>query len=218
MLVKLDFVGNPYVGVYCTSSDNLLVISPTIPRRAVQRMSEALDIEAVRTNVGGSTVVGSLLRLNSHGAIVTDFAREDELQKLKGVNIAVVPHKLNAMGNNILCNDFGALVHPGYDQGFVKTVKDVLDVEVMIGTIAGIRTVGSWAVATNKGVLCHPHIRDDEKRVVEDLFKVPAVITTANYGTAQIGACIVANSQGAVVGSRTTPIEMGRIEEGLSIF
>ena len=54
-----------------------------------------------------------------------------------------------------------------------------------------------------------------EMAVVRDLLKVPVRNTTANYGTAQIGACLIANTRGAVIGSKTTPIEMGRIEEGL---
>lgn len=167
MFVKLDFVGNPYIGVYCTSSEELLVVSTTVPKRAVQRLSEALGIPAVQTTIGGSTVVGSLVRLNSHGVVVSGFATDAEIEKFKGFNVLTSPHKLNAMGNNILCNDRGALVHPGYDGEFVKNLEDVLDVEVTRGTIAGIRTVGSWGVATEKGVLCHPHATDEEKALLE---------------------------------------------------
>jgi translation initiation factor 6 len=51
--------------------------------------------------------------------------------------------------------------------------------------------------------------------LLKDVLRVPARTTTANYGTAQVGACVVANTRGAIIGSRTTPIEMGRLEEGL---
>jgi len=218
LLVKLDFVGNPYLGVYCTSSEELLIASVATPRKAVQRISEALGIPVIQTTVGGSTVVGSLARLNSHGIVLSGFATQEELSRFKGFNVLAAPVKLNAMGNNILCNDNGAMVHPAYETDFIKQLEDVLDVEVTRGTIAGIRTVGSWGVATNKGVLCHPHATDQERALLERVLRVPASITTANYGTAQIGACMVANSKGAVVGSRTTPIEIGRIEDGLSLY
>jgi translation initiation factor 6 len=33
-----------------------------------------------------------------------------------------------------------------------------------------------------------------------------------------VGAGIVANSKGALVGDETTPIEMGRIEDGLVLY
>jgi translation initiation factor 6 len=54
--------------------------------------------------------------------------------------------------------------------------------------------------------------------LLKSALHVPVMITTANYGAAQVGACIVANSHGAVVGARTTPIEIGRIEEGLGLY
>jgi translation initiation factor 6 len=73
-------------------------------------------------------------------------------------------------------------------------------------------------VATNLGVLAHPHATEAELKAVQAALQVPAMITTANYGTAQVGACLVANSKGAVLGSRTTPIEIGRIEEGLRLY
>jgi translation initiation factor 6 len=217
LLVRLDFVGNPYIGVYCAASDSLMVASSAIPKKTMQKIGRALDVPTIQTTIGGSTVVGSLVRMNSHGIVVNDFVADEEKRLFKGVNMLVSPHKLNAMGNNVLCNDNGAVVHPGYDRQFVSELEDALDVEVVRGTVAGIRTVGSWAVATNRGALCHPHVRDEEKSVLEEVLKVPATITTANYGTAQIGACMVANGRGAAVGNRTTPIEMGRIEDGLML-
>src|SRR5436309_1549931 len=119
---------------------------------------------------------------------------------------------------NVLCNGHGAGVHPGYNEEALALIQEVLGVPVVRATIAGIRTVGAVAVATNKGAVCHPHARPGEMDLLKTTLRVPVMITTANYGAAQVGACIVANSRGAVVGARTTPIELGRIEEGLGLF
>ena len=172
-------------------------------------------MDVVRTTMGGANVVGSLLALNSKGAVVTGFASPEERGALHGLSVLVLPHRLNAAGNNILCNDLGAIVHPGYDDRTIGLISDVLGVDAVRGTLAGMRTIGSAGVATNKGVLAHPHASERELVLLRDVLKVPAKITTANYGTAQVGACLVANSKGAVVGARTTPIELGRIEDGL---
>jgi len=43
-------------------------------------------------------------------------------------------------------------------------------------------------------------------------------MSTENYGAAQVGRWMSAIKQGTVVGSRTTSIELGRIEEGLGLF
>ena len=189
-----------------------------MPAKAAKTIGETLDVRVVATRLGGANVVGSLLAMNSRGAVVTWFAAPGELDELTGLSVLVLPHRLNAAGNNILCNDRGAVVNPGYDERTVRLIGDALGVECARGTVAGMRTIGSASVATNKGALAHPHATEAELAVVRDLLKVPVLITTANYGTAQVGACMVANSKGAVVGYRTTPIELGRIEEGLGYY
>lgn len=206
------------MGVYCAAGDSLAVVGADVPPRASRAIEETLQVPVVRTTVGGANVVGSLVALNANGAVVTGFASPDEQGALKGLRVLVLPHRLNAAGNNILCNDRGAVVNPGYDDKTVRLIADAFGVEAVPGTMAGMRTIGSAGVATNKGVLAHPHAAEAELAVIRDVLKVPAMITTANYGTAQVGACLVANSKGAVVGARTTPIELGRIEEGLGYY
>ena len=217
MLRRLEFAGNPYVGVFSAANDDLLIVPPGLPKSAIKHMDEALETSHIVTNVAHSTVIGSLLALNSKGVLASPFIEEAELDAI-GDAVYPLPHRLSAVGNNVLCNDHGAVVHPGYDEEAVDFIADVLGVPVVRGTVAGIRTVGSVAVATNKGVLCHPHARPGEMEVLKSTLRVPVMITTANYGAAQVGACMVANSHGAVVGARTTPIELGRIEEGLELF
>ena len=217
MLRRLEIAGNPYIGVFCAANDELLIVAPDVPKSAIRHIGGALETSPIVTSVGHSTVVGALLALNSKGILASPFIEEAELDAI-GDAVYPLPHRLSAVGNNVLCNDYGAVVHPGYDDEAVTFIGEVLGVDVVRGTVAGIKTVGSVAVATNKGVLCHPHARPGEMEVVKSTLRVPVVITTANYGAAQVGACMVANSHGAVVGSRTTPIELGRIEEGLGLF
>ena len=53
---------------------------------------------------------------------------------------------------------------------------------------------------------------------IQRVLGVKPQICTANYGTGQVGACMMANSRGALVGEATTPIELGKIEEGLVLY
>lgn len=217
MLRRLEVAGNPYVGVFCAANDERLIVAPGLPKSAIKHMNEALGTMHVTTSVGHSTVIGALIAMNSKGILASPFIEEAELEAI-GDAVYPLPHRLSAVGNNVLCNDYGAIVHPGYDDEAVGFIGEVLGVPVLRGTVAGIRTVGSVAVATNKGVLCHPHARPGEMEVLKSTLRVSVMITTANYGAAQVGACMVANSHGAVVGARTTPVELGRIEEGLGLF
>ena len=88
----------------------------------------------------------------------------------------------------------------------------------MKGTIAGLKTVGTAAIITNRGGLCHPKVKKDELEFLKSFFKIDITTGTANYGTPLIGACLIANSKGAVTGTTTTGIELGRIEDGLNLI
>ena len=217
MLRRLEVNGNPNIGVFCAANEDLLLLDPAVPKPAVRRIAEALEARAVQTNVAHSSVLGSLVAMNSNGILASPFIEEGEIEAIGGP-VYPLPHRLSAVGNNVLCNDRGAVVHPGYNDDAVAFISEALGVPAARGTVAGVRTVGAVAVATNKGVLCHPHARPAEMDLLKQTLGVPVAITTANYGSALVGACMVANTKGAVVGSKTTPIELGRIEEGLGYF
>jgi len=217
LLKKLDIHGNPYIGVFCKGCEDLTIVSPTLGKAEIKIIEEALGTEVVSTTIAGSIIPGVLVAMNSRGMVVTDFATEEELAPFKK-DILRIPDKHNAAGNNILTNDYHALVNPDLKKSAIREVEDVLGVEAVRGTIAGMKTVGTAAVATNKGVLCHPHTTESEIALLRELFKVPVSIGTANYGTSVVGACMIANSKGAVIGHTTTGVEMNRIEEALGLI
>lgn len=219
MLRLADVFGSPYLGVYCSANEEFAILPEGADRSFVKDVEQVLKVEVVKTYIAGSTLVGSLVAMNSNGVVVTNFAEKQELAKLpKRLRVGVMEEKLNAAGNNIVANDKGACVHPAASRHSVAMIKDVLGVEVRKGAIAGIETVGSVCLATSKGVVCHPRTSEDELKELSSLFGIPAAVATLNYGTPYLGACAIANSKGACVGSLSTPIELGRLEDGLGLF
>jgi translation initiation factor 6 len=211
--------GSAYVGVYCSASEEYAVLADSVEPRVVKDIERTLGVQVIRTFIAGSTVVGSLVAMNSNGLVVTNFVERSELGKIpKVLRVARMEEKINAAGNNILVNDNAAYVHPAASRSTVRMLEDVLGVEVRRSAVAGIETVGSAAIATAKGVVCHPRTSDDELKEISSFFKVPASLATLNYGTPYLGACAVANSKGAYVGMRSTPIELGRLEDGLHLY
>jgi translation initiation factor 6 len=218
-LKKLDINGNPYIGIFCAANDEFVIAPKNISKGTIRRIQKTMEVDVFTTTIGGSTVIGALLALNSRGVVVTEFVEENELKEVEGrARIAMIPDKLNAAGNNILVNDNAALIHPDLKKDTITIIEDTLDVEVEKGTIFGLKTVGAAAVVTNKGGLFHPKIDEEELKFFEELFKVPFVKGTANYGTPLIGACLIGNTKGAITGNNTTGIELGRIEEGLGLI
>jgi len=220
MFELLDFNENPNIGVYCRANDSVVFIQKNLLKKVKNKISSTLDANIVELIIADSTIIGSLIALNSKGVIVTDFADQITLDKLKeqGLNVFVIKDIINAAGNDILTNDKGALIHPDMSMRSMKKIGETLEVSVERGTIASLKTVGMAAVVTNKGCLCHPKITEEEKKQLEDLFDVNVMIGTVNHGVPMVGSGLVANNKGVIIGNQTTGIEMGRIEEALGFL
>jgi len=220
MLQLLDFNENPNVGVYCRANDNIAFIQKGLTKKIKNKVSSVLEVDLVEISIAGSSIIGSLLSINSKGAVVCDFIDWDSMELIKnnGLDLCVIPDKYNAAGNDILVNDNGCLVHPDISNKSIKEIGNTFGVPVKKGTIGGLKTIGMAATVTNKGLLCHPKVSDDEKSLLEKIFDVPIMIGTVNHGSPVIGSGIVANNKGAIIGNLTTGIEMGRIEEALGFL
>ena len=78
--------------------------------------------------------------------------------------------------------------------------------------------VGTAAIATNKGCMTHPNIKDREVKTLEKTLGVPVNIGTVSYGSPFPGASVIANSNGFVASDSTSGPELGRITESLGFL
>jgi len=221
MLKRIDFNGNSHLGVYCRANNQIAFVHPFIEKKDMKVVEDVLGIKVVKITVGGSSIIGSLMAMNSHGMILADLVEEEEMEEIeKNFNgeILIIQDKFNAAGNNILTNDYGAIIHPMLGDETMKRIEETLDVKVEKSTIAGLMTVGMAAVATNKGALCHPKITEEERKMIEKMLDVEVKIGTVNHGMPYVGAGLVANIRGAITGIETTGIELNRIEDALDLI
>ncbi len=220
MFKRLDPFGNPNVGVYVRVTSSHLLHPPGLTDQNVRDLEDAFGLKGTEVTIGGSTLVGSLMAANKHGAVLADSASRAEMAILEdlGLNVArLQSSRLNATGNNILCNNKGGICNPAMTRGQQKAAAEALDIELVPGTIADIPTVGTAAVALDSGVLCHPLTTDTELSFIKQCLHAPARIGTVNHGHGLVGAGMAANPAGVACGSRTTGIELGRIEEALNL-
>lgn len=218
-LRQVDVNGNPYVGVVCVASEDLCLVPNEAKDEQVELIAEALGVPAVKTTVGGTNLLGTMVAMNARGAVVGDIVTNEELEVLREHREVLVLHgRLNCAGNLILANDSRAWVHPRLGKETRADIAEVLGVEVAEGDLAGMGVVGSVGCATNSGVLVHPKARKEELEELRGFFDLPVDIGTLNYGSPMIGASCVANSRGAVTGTPSTGIELGRLEDALGLI
>ena len=213
------FSGSPYLGVYLRVGERFAIGPPNVPRPVEHDLERLLGVEVLPSGVFDSEVVGAMVAANSHGIVLGDSIDPADRRELERVApVSVVRHRQNAMGNNVLANDVGALVHPEFPNEIVQEISRALEVPARRGTIAGLGTVGMAGVATNRGVVLHPKATEHELGFVAELLGVPVHRSTANFGVPIVGACLVANSNGILVGRPTPPVEIVHLQDGLGVL
>ncbi len=215
MIKKIDIDSSDFVGLFARVSDDIAIFSRSFDSKTADDISLFLKVKAIRANLNGINLAGSLVSMNSNGIIMPRESRI-ESDELGGRNVVYLKDKVNAMGNDILTNDRGAIIHKNFGKSSLKEIQDALDVEVLKSEIGGVKTVGSVSVLTPKGMLVTPTADEEEMKRLSQFFKVPIKQATANFGSIYVGSAMMANSSGVIVGTTTTPIELGRIDEALS--
>ncbi|RAP50262.1 MAG: translation initiation factor IF-6 [Methanosphaera sp. rholeuAM74] len=220
MIQRFDIDGNPNLGVSILAKDNVAIVSPGLQDSYIKSIEETLKVPIIKTPICGSNLAGALMAGNTNGLIVSQhiFSHELDIIRDHGINVEVIPDKLTAIGNIIVANDNGAIAHPDISDVARRVIEKTIEVEVVKSTIAGNDIVGSTIAATNKGALVHPDATDEEIGLIEDVLDVPTKIGTVNRGVKLVGACIIANSHGVIVGNNTTGPELARIDQVFNLF
>jgi translation initiation factor 6 len=215
-----SIVGSASIGVYSLANDKVVVIPKMVPLKKAERTAEWLKVKLVYTSIGGSVLAGALACANSNGILLPNSVRDEELTVIKSLfegNITVMETKKTAYGNLVLANDHGAVVDPRFKEPEIRQIAETLGVDAVPSEIAGLPYVGSLAVATNKGVLAHPLLKDEERKILENVFKVPVDVGTINCGIPYVGTGLIGNMHAAVAGSLTTGPEMFIIGNALDV-
>ncbi len=220
---SLSFYSDPNVGLYSKTSDKFCLAGNSIQERSVQKIEERLNVNVEKCVVANTDFVGLFVAMNSNGILLPKLVSENEMavfekisKKFK-VNLDVMNSRFSALGNLILCNDSGAIASKLFKESDVRKIEDCLGVEVVKAKIAGVDIVGSCGVATNRGCLLHRDSTEKEIELVESVLKVSADIGTANFGSPFVGSCMIVNSNGAIVGNKTTAPELQRTMDALQL-
>lgn len=215
-VLKTRVQGNENIGVFIKTIGDHVFIPKYTSASFKDKVIECFSVNPVETMVYQSNLLGIFLSGNRNGILIPYLITPEEyeiLQKILDIPLHPLNFTINAFGNVILTNDYGALISPWFDEKEAEEIKKILKVKVVRGTLAGFPVPGSVAVVTNRGGLAPPQTSEEEIRMLKDLFEVDFLKGTVNRGVRYLKLGIVANDKGALVGELTTPWEIETIIE-----
>jgi len=183
-------------------------------------IKKTFNLPLVMSTVATLDAVGIMSSANSNGIIVPYTTTDEELAQLRKsseVPVDWIDSKMTALGNIVLANDNGAICHPEFDSAARQKISDVLDVEVVPGTVARLPIVGSNTIATNVGAVVHPLATEEEMEMIAELLKVDVEAGTVNRGSPYTRLGVIANTDAMIVGSETTGVELAHISQVLGL-
>ncbi|MFW9922705.1 MAG: translation initiation factor IF-6 [Candidatus Thorarchaeota archaeon] len=219
-IIRTTVEGLTSLGAFGVATEKFAILSELWNEKAVTAISKALEVPITKLIIGDTSLIGILAAANSNGVLLPHIVGDRDITRLReflgnDININIVPSKITCLGNCILVNDKGAIIHEKFEPEAVEIIKDTLDVEIEKGNIIKSPLVGSHALATNRGVLTHPLTTEMEINWLSERLGVPVNVGTINRGIPFVSIGCFANSKGAIVGKDTTGPELQRIFQTL---
>ena len=215
---RINFNGDPNIGLYGFANDKYCFLGIEPLGKILEKIKSTLKVEVKMSTIGGTELAGIFSAGNKNGMVLTKIIEDYEFKKLKDLfdlNLEIIESKQTALGNLILCNDKGCLISEKMKK-FKKQIADALDCEVETGAIAKMDIIGSVAMASNTGCLCHREAREEEMKKIEEILKVNVDVGTVSYGSPFIKSGTIVNSKGLLFSDQTTGAELGRLSEVFS--
>jgi translation initiation factor 6 len=216
-MFKMNFNGNPNIGLLGMATDEYCLIGSRLPEKAMHRIHEVLKVPVICTELCGTELVGVFCAANSRCLLLPDIVFKSELKILDKhkINYALINTKHTALGNNIICNDFGCIASKKFGKTGIAEIEKALGVKVVQSTINKLGIVGSAAVLNKRGCLVHEDIRKDEKDIIEDTLDIICGTGTINMGSPFVKAGIIANNNGFIVSRSSGNPEIMNADEVL---
>lgn len=214
-VLKTNFRGNPSVGLYIYVTDRYCLVGPEVPEEVYAELGRVFEVPVHKFTIAGTGLVGVFLAGTNDHLLVPSIISEKEctlLEKL-GITYTIIDTLYTALGNNVLCNDHGCLISEEYPEEDRKHIATALSVPVKLFRIGEVMVVGSCAVATDKGCVCHKGVKEFEEEMIHQTLNVPITKGTINLGNPYIKAGLATNKHGMVVGDLSGGPEIVNAEE-----
>ncbi len=209
--------GNPNIGLYGFCTDTYALVGKEVPSELAEEIGKALKVPVHRITIAGTSLIGVFVAGNKNGLIIPSIIFDYELEALKKLKLPfhILDTQLTCLGNNVLCNDQGALINPEFSQQEMHFIQKALNVPVQKAILVELDNVGSLAALNKQGVLVHMDAGEKDLKLLKKVFGVEAFPGTVNLGNPYIKAGLLCNDQGYVIGEQSGGPEMVYVEQCL---
>lgn len=207
---RIDFNGNSNIGLFAFCNDNICLVGKEVPKKCIEKLEKVLKVPVHKIYIAGTSLVGVFLAGNNDTILVPSIAFENELKELDklSINYKIIDTKFTALGNNILCNDNGAIISSEFEAKAKKDIQKALAIPTSQQQIAEMDVVGSLCALNDKGGLVHRDASETELKKIEKLLKIDMEIGTVNFGSPYIKSAVILNKNGFLTGTQTTGPEI----------
>lgn len=211
---RMRIMGSIYTGIFGITNDKLCFLPPSINEKSEKKISEALDVKIVKTNIYSSPLLAVFAKMNNKHIYLPNFVNSKEIETIeKEISVKILKTE-QALGNLIELNDNAAIASKILDEKVVEEIKKT-GLEVLATNIGKSEVTGSSIVLTNNGFLINPYANKEEIQKITDLLKIKGGSSSANSGDYLVRNSVLANTKGMILGEQTTPFEINKIEEAL---
>src|SRR3989344_2374554 len=209
--------GSPYLGVFCTATDEIALVPHSADKREARQIEGILGVKAVRAGIGNSSLMGVLSKGVGMKLAVSSLIEKEEEKALEkeGIELLKIRGGYTSTGNLIALNRHGGIASPLLSEKEISGLAEFFGVKFTQMKIADHDICGAGTTVTNKGFICHPDISEKDFSLLEKIFSVKGMPTTANFGDMFVGNSVIANTKGVMAGANTSGIELSKIDEGL---
>lgn len=215
---KLSINSNFNIGLFAFATDSFCLVGNDVLDKDVEVLKDVLKVPVHRITIAGTPLVGVFVVGNSKTILIPEITYPEERHELDRLGIAydVIKTNLTALGNNIVCNDSGAIVNVEFKDREIEEISAALGVKTVRGTIEDLETVGALCVANDKGCIASKNLKNTESDLIADVLKVKVFTGTVNLGNNYIHSGVIANKHGLLVGSASGGVEINDVADALS--
>lgn len=216
-VVLMEFEGNSNIGLYMFVNDKFCILGKEVDEIKKKEIENVLQVPIYHANVLGTDLIGVFVSGDDNFLLIPDmydYEKEvfEKIAKEHSIELLTLKDKANTYGNNICFGNKKILINPNYSKNFKQDLGNQTKYEVIDLDIEDLENAGAITIFKNNKYFLSQEVNEKHvKKIVNEIGGVGTINAGSNY----ISSGVVGNSNGVILGSLSTTVEIQNIVEGL---